>query len=295
MTTANYDDVFAAAPKLTEEERKAAWVERRKTERSEAYTMIDQTAECIPDNAALLTQYLDVQSKFDRYSTANALLISAQNPAATRIADFERWKEDGVFVKKGAKGIAILEPGNEYTREDGSIGVNYNVKRVFDIAQTNAKPKKAEPKPEIRAVLKALVQASPCEVRVAEDAPNGRIASYLPNENVIVVAKGQDAVSLVRCLSQEVAFAMMTGADKESIGGPDSMSYCASYMLCKKFDIESKGYTFDEIANNFAGFEAKEIRGALETARGAFCEIAGRMERGLERGAKVAPTREDAR
>ena len=43
-------------------------------------------------------------------------------------------------MKKNQKGIVILEPGDEYTREDGSIGVSYNPKKVFDITQTTCAP-----------------------------------------------------------------------------------------------------------------------------------------------------------
>lgn len=33
--------------------------------------------------------YLDVQARFDRYSVSNAVLIAAQCPEATRLADFD--------------------------------------------------------------------------------------------------------------------------------------------------------------------------------------------------------------
>ena len=41
-------------------------------------------------------------------------------------------------IKKGEKGIAIFQPGTSYQRRDGSIGINYNVKHIFDITQTSA-------------------------------------------------------------------------------------------------------------------------------------------------------------
>lgn len=70
-----------------------------------------------------------MQSRFDRYSVGNALLITAQMPQATQFKDFDAWKENGVSIKKQQKGITILEPGEEYTREDSSVGVSYNVKK----------------------------------------------------------------------------------------------------------------------------------------------------------------------
>ena len=41
-------------------------------------------------------------------------------------------------ITKGAKSISILEPV-EYTRADGSPGISYNVKKVFDVTQTNGR------------------------------------------------------------------------------------------------------------------------------------------------------------
>ena len=48
------------------------------------------------------------------------------------------WQEDGVKVSKGAKSLSILEPV-EYAKKDGSTGIAYNVKKVFDVSQTNGR------------------------------------------------------------------------------------------------------------------------------------------------------------
>lgn len=55
-------------------------------------------------------QYLDFQSKFHNYSPNNNLLISIQNPEATQVASFTKWKSLGRTVNKGEKGIMILAP-----------------------------------------------------------------------------------------------------------------------------------------------------------------------------------------
>ena len=41
-------------------------------------------------------------------------------------------------IQKGAKSISILEPV-EYAKKDGTTGISYNVKKVFDVSQTNGK------------------------------------------------------------------------------------------------------------------------------------------------------------
>ncbi|MDD7129357.1 MAG: ArdC-like ssDNA-binding domain-containing protein [Prevotella sp.] len=139
-----FDDIFTASSKEPEEVSvppfdKEEWIQQKKAEREHAYEMIDQAAGLMPGEGERVQMYLDLQSRFPRYSVGNILLLSAQKPEATRIADFKAWKEGGVYIKQGETGIIMLEPGNEYTKADGSVGVAYNAKRVFDISQTTAK------------------------------------------------------------------------------------------------------------------------------------------------------------
>lgn len=60
------------------------------------------------------------------------------------------WQEDGVKVSKGAKSLSILEPV-EYAKKDGSTGIAYNVKKVFDVSQTTAEDRLRRPLTEIPA------------------------------------------------------------------------------------------------------------------------------------------------
>ncbi|MHB2029399.1 MAG: pentapeptide repeat-containing protein, partial [Acidimicrobiales bacterium] len=55
-------------------------------------------------------QYLDVQSKFYRYSPSNAMLIMMQNPYATRVAGYKKWLELGRQVMAKESALRILAP-----------------------------------------------------------------------------------------------------------------------------------------------------------------------------------------
>ena len=126
------------------------------------------------NDGALFQSYLDVQAHFDRYSVGNALLITAQRPEATQLADSKSWRENGVYIKKGEVGIVLLEPGEEFTKEDGSVGVSYNSKKVFDISQTNAKPKdRGNVRRDDRLLLKALIHNAPCPIKISQEMPEG--------------------------------------------------------------------------------------------------------------------------
>lgn len=225
-----------------------------------------------------------MQSRFDRYSVGNALLITAQMPQATQFKDFDAWKENGVSIKKQQKGITILEPGEEYTREDGFVGVSYNVKKVFDISQTTSKDKeKAVVNRDERLLLKALINNSPAAIKISEELLDGVGALYQPETNEIAVRKGMDAQDIFRSVSQELAHAQLA-AQSESYSRSEAgfKAYCASYMLCKKNGIDVSGYDFKNLPDNIREADAQSIRSELSSVREAVNDISARMAKVLE-------------
>lgn len=116
---ANFDDLFTAPtatetqsdrPQLTKEEYAA----KKKAERDSLYALADEMAQEVMRDGEAFRGFLDVQARFDRYSATNALLIYAQNDEATRLRDFDGWKERGIYVRKNETGISILEAGDSY-------------------------------------------------------------------------------------------------------------------------------------------------------------------------------------
>ena len=132
----DFDQIMANANSNTTKSNKSfdknAWRERKQQERQEVYDLMDKTADEIKTDINKYKQYLDVQGRFDKYSVGNAFVIFATYPNATQIKEFDDWKESGAFIKKGANGIKILEPGDSYTRSDGSSAISYNVKKMFE-------------------------------------------------------------------------------------------------------------------------------------------------------------------
>ncbi len=98
-------------------------------------------------------KYLEFNSKFYNYSARNILLIYMQKPDASFVKGFKAWHELERYVKKGAKGIAILAPcikkvkankgtdkSNEQANKDEDEQkrlVGFTVKYVFDISDTD--------------------------------------------------------------------------------------------------------------------------------------------------------------
>ena len=293
----NFDDIFNPKPKVDGPSftsfNKDEWAAQKKKDREQAYALIDTTVQRMAADGSLFQTYLDVQSRFDRYSVGNAVLITAQLPEANKLADFKTWKESDVYIKKGETGITILEPGEEYTREDGSIGVSYNAKKVFDVSQTNArqqKPPMVSHDPKI--LLQALIHNAPCEVKISNQLPDNVGAVYKQEEKVIMVRQGMEFADIFRSLSQELAHAHMDkGGYKRSECA--FAAYSTSYILCKRYGVPTDYFRFDRMPEGMSSMDAQTIRGELGRIRDVANDISTNMTRVLEPRERSTKTRSD--
>lgn len=284
---ANFDDLFSGTKQESKKTEtpafdKEAWAEKKQQERNEVYAMLDEAIGELTSDGECFKDYLNVQSIFNRYSVSNALLITYQNNEATRLADFDTWKESGVSVQKGETSIRILEPGKEYTRDDGTTGVSMNVKHMFDISQTDAEPRRRQPMQyDERKLLKALIQTSPCDIVGTDTLPQNINAAYIPGKNIIQIRKGMSAQEIFSNLSDCIAGAK---AEQKNIAVDERnfTSRCVSYIVSGKFGMDVGDYSFDDVKSVFAGKEPKQIRETLEKVRDTANEIGLAMEKALD-------------
>ena len=140
-------DAILNVSAVPQDDRVAAFIAESKNNRNRCYELSEQTTAAVSTDSGAFQQYLDVQSRFDRYTANNALLIMAQNPDAQKLGDYGYWKDQGAYVKRMERKhpVLILEPGKEYEREDGSIGTYYNAKKLYDISQTTIKDATVNP------------------------------------------------------------------------------------------------------------------------------------------------------
>lgn len=111
-------------------------------------------------------QYLNYLATGQRFSPANSMLIKAQQPKATLVMGYKQFKQQGIKVNKGEKGIRIYgapvmlksvvlpnsetifwadaTPEQRDLARKGTLGItkvkNYPIENVFDVSQTNASP-----------------------------------------------------------------------------------------------------------------------------------------------------------
>lgn len=286
--TQNYDDLFGPQPVSQPVPQgpaldKEAWAAKKQQEREAVYHRIDEMVSTMSGDGGLFQTYLDVQARFDLYSVANAILIADQMPAATRLADFDSWKANGIYVKQGAKSISILEPGKEYRREDGSVGVSYNVKKVFDFSQTNAPARPAPARRDERTLLKSLLYEPPCKIELRDEVPNSRNVTYVPDEEnrAILVRRGLDAPVIFRGLAQELCRAYLE-KNEWVCTNPDFAVYSAAYLLCKRHGVPVDSFSFQRMPEAYRDMDPQELRKELGAIRKVAGEVTLTMSRFFE-------------
>lgn len=283
----NFDDLFENGGRAEFESKnfdKDAWVEKKQAEREDVYTLVDATTKEISTDGERYKAFLDVKARLIHYTAANTLLVLAQKPMATQLKDFDAWKEAGASIRKEETHIKILEPGNSYERQDGSIGTGFNVKHVFDISQTTAKPRQ-RPNPvwDDRQLIAALIHKAPVKIMGVDELPGGMGAVYDREQDVIFVRRGMEGHDIFRSLSKELAHAelayMVLDYNRQDAA---FAAYSVSYVVCRRYGIDVSGYDFSRMPERFREAEPKDIRGELSTICNAAKEITGRMHRALE-------------
>ena len=261
------------------------WAANKKAEREQAFSLIAAMAKSVSTYGDKLKSYLDVQSRFNKYSVGNALLITTQLPGATKLADYKGWQNEGIHVRKGETSIVILEPGKEYTKADGSTGVSYNSKRVFDISQTDSgkDPVSAE-KYDMRFLVKMLINNAPCRLAIApaDMIADGRQAAFNPSEKAIFVRENANTDLLFADIARELAIAHLD-REKQDIKDIRFIADCTAYMLCKRFNISTEQFVFEPVPDGFKNAEDKEVRRQLGIMRDTANVILSDMQRGMEK------------
>ena len=272
-------DVFSGGSKPFD---KAEWAAQKQAQRQEAYELIDNTCSEMMADGESFRQYLDVQGRFDRYSVANAVLVSAQMPEATQLKDYNAWKQSRVYVNKDAQKIVILEPSKEYTRDDGTKAVGYNAKVVYDISETSAKDRQQAQEPKtMRELVSAMIDVSPVPfVPVADlEIP----AYYDSKQQTIFIKTGLTEEQLFVSMAKEASAAVFDFKHNESRDASDFKSFCVAYMVSTRYGVDTRGFSFDRLPREFSEMDTQVFKGELGSMRDVLGEIQSDMFKSLEK------------
>lgn len=276
---------------------KEDFAEKKRAEKERVYNLIDDTALDVMSSPEKFKAYLDTQSRMDRYSAVNALLIYSQFPKATQLKDFDDWSKDNVKIVKGAKSISILEPV-EYSKRDGTTGISYNVKRMFDVSQTNGRK---TPAPSVnrdpKEFITTMFDASPVEVQSVDELPYPNTGAFYNNEKQTLFVKKAvgDSVVVAQCVAQELAHAQLSiNSDTYSRRDMGFQAVCIGYMICKKHGIDTQNFAIERIPDEYKNMNAKEIRAFLSKTRNAMSDIQSSISEQIYRS-KQTRSKEQAR
>lgn len=192
-------------------------------------------------------QYLRVMSRFHTYSRNNVMLINMQMPGATRVAGFNKWRDQfGRHVKKGEKSIKIIAP-TPYKKKieeikcdpdtkapmldkDGKAIIEekevqipmFKVVSVFDVSQTEGRPL-----PQLASDLNGNVQhyeifmealrrssPVPMEIKPIRESMDGY---FDPDNQSIALREGMSEVQTVSAAIHEITHSKLHNYEKERL------------------------------------------------------------------------------
>jgi hypothetical protein len=229
------------------------------------------------------TQYLDVQSKFYRYSPNNVMLILLQNPYATRVAGYNAWKalDHQVMAKESA--LRILAP-MRYKRDDAPEGENareirgFKLVPVFDISQTEG--------PDLPDVVSKLEGLAPEGVFIKltefahsigfrverpeslESEANGDTSH---SEGRIRVVSRNAEAQQVKTLAHEIGHALLHDPAVDATndlerGLKELEAESTAYVICTALGMDTSEYSFGYVVGWVGG--APEALAGIKASTG---------------------------
>jgi uncharacterized protein YjbI with pentapeptide repeats len=223
------------------------------------------------------TQYLDVQSKFYRYSPNNVMLILLQNPYATRVAGYNAWKalDHQVMAKESA--LRILAP-MKYKRDDAPEGENareirgFKLVPVFDISQTEG--------PDLPDIVSKLEGLAPegvfikltefaqdigFRVERPQSLDSGANGDTSHSEGRIRVVGSNSDAQQAKTLAHEIGHALLHDPGVETTkdlerGLKELEAESTAYVICTALGMDTSDYSFGYVAG-WAGGAPEAIQG----------------------------------
>lgn len=203
-------------------------------------------------------RWLDVSSRFHKYSLGNQLLIAMQRPDATYVAGFNAWLKLGRHVRKGEKGVRIMVPlARKVTNDDGEEErrvTGFGTGHVFDVSQTDGEPLPTLDVPtlegdaggELWQALSRFAATEGLSVKVVPPAtlPPDTMGYYVPATKDIVVgaySQRQRTKTLAHELGHHVA-RVDDRAENECIAEG------IAYVVCAHFGIDTGERSFPYVA-----------------------------------------------
>lgn len=254
-------------------------------------------------------EYLQTVSKFHDYSFNNTLLMLLQQPDATYVAGFHKWKELGRAVNKGETGMKIIACGEKKFKETDSKGnEKEEIRRyffpvtVFDIAQTSGKELTLNPFENhlfdgsidrFDALRDALIQTADCPVLFEPMKEGGAKGYYHRQDKIIHISDGLKQAETLSVLVHEIAHSRLHG-DLEEIKAREAgkstrevEAESVAFVVCDRLGLDTSGTSFGYIAGWSKGKELPELKKSLQYIADASKDISDDVLKALKTAHKT--------
>ena len=219
-------------------------------------------------------QYLETMSKFHSYSPRNIQLIVMQNPDASHVASFKKWKDDFErSVNKGEKALRIFAPitlkrkdpktkeplldenGNEQTY------TSFKLVPVFDVSQTSGK-ELAKPVYELEGTYqdygnlyksaKDVSEANGVPLSFSNDTGTAN-GYYSPKENHIVIKQGMSEQQTLKTIFHEMAHSDLHNLEKLQEAPlkrstAELQAESVAFVVASHYGLDTSDYSFGYLA-----------------------------------------------
>ena len=300
-------------------QKKIDWIESRDKRADELHQITDKLEKGVKDvfQSDKYKQFLNVMTKFPRYSVNNTMLIMMQRPDAQLCQSFTGWKQMGRYVKKGEKGISILAPApykiereqtkldekgrpvfdadGEPVKEKVEVTIRaFKVVKTFDLSQTDGKELPTIGPSELVGniegypkLLQALQEISP--VPVSFELIDGDAKGFYHLEDKkIVVQDGMSEVQTIKTLLHEMAHQKLHDKDNVpeakdiSRNGKEVEAESVAYVVCQHYGINTSDYSFSYVAGWSEGKETPELKASLDKIRQTASEFIYQIDQRME-------------
>jgi len=136
--------------------------------------------------------------------------------------------------------------------------------------------------------LAALVNKAPMKISSVDELPGTLGAVTEPETGEISVRRGMGFTDTFRSLAQELGYYEADRDSDKIPANPSFVGYCAAYILCKKYGVETHDFEFAAAPGIFSGLNPQGVKRELSIIRDAADAISGRMAKQLETAQKAA-------
>lgn len=285
---------------------------------------IGTIAKTYQEDPKLAAEFFAFKAQFYQYSPQNSFLIHIQNPHATFVASFQRWKAMGYSIKKGAKHMKITRPiekvqfpreingktewkdikyANNQEKVDIAAGklktrntTSFVPFQVFDISQTTCPP---EDYPKIYSmgyadiehqemyhIVKEYAQTSGFQVTEQDLQSISLSGYYAPADNRIVINSLLEDTSCLETMCHELAHGVLHQTSTQPTEIKEFEAECFSAMLQRKFGFPVSEQSKGYIKNYYNKCTSSNVKFDMEKTLNRLSKSFKHVNAGIDEIAK---------